>query len=144
MRAVKARFGGKKRPFNMPSRDGPTHLLVGGPQPSQRLQSPQQPGPLVRDEGQEKACATGGTQASRRGPQFLSGQVILLKIDAGKTVHLQVEQSRRYPGGAFVPADRGSQAANDALLPLEDNGLAGLVVARADFARFHGLISVAS
>src|SRR5437016_11896640 len=105
-------------------------------------QSRRQLCPLVGDQCQQKAAAACGAQRPRRRQKLIDSQIIPLKINACKPIHLQVHQRRREP--LFIRDRLGcsSQVGDDAVLPLQGNRLAGPVVARTDFASLHGIISV--
>src|SRR6266513_66288 len=105
-------------------------------------QARRQPGPFVGDQRQQKSTAARSAQHPRRRQQLLDCQIVPLKIDAREPVHLQVHPRWRDP---LIIRDRlgcSSQVGDDAVAPLQSNPLAGRVVARADFASLHGIISV--
>ncbi|PYK65554.1 MAG: hypothetical protein DME21_00810 [Verrucomicrobia bacterium] len=115
-----------------------------GAQLAQMSQARRQLWPLVGDQCRQKAAAACGAQRPRRRQKLIDSQIIPLKINACKPIHLQVHQRRRDPSPALDRPGCGAQMGDDAVAPFERNRFAGRVMMRADFALLHGLISVCS
>ena len=101
MRAVKTRYGRKERPLDMPSGDDTAQFLVPGAQLIEALQPPNQLRPFIGDQGQEKATTACCAQRSCGDQHRFDRQIVALKIDAGKTVNLQIDQRRSQPNIAL-------------------------------------------
>src|SRR5881628_2737070 len=97
MSAVKARFRRKKRSFDMPSGNGMAQFLVAGAHLAELLEPLDQLRPFVGDQRQEKATTASRAQRPCRDQRPLDRQIVALKIDAGKTVDLQIDERGSQP-----------------------------------------------
>src|SRR5881394_3018828 len=144
MRAVKARFGRKEWSFDMPSGDGVAQFLVAGAHLAELREPMDQLRPFVGDQRQEKAATGSRAQCPCRDQRLLDRQIVALKIDAGKTVNLQIDQRGSQPKLAAWWSCCSLELIDDSLPPTHADSLPCRVVPGPDFAVAHGSISVTS
>ena len=144
MRTVEARLSRKKRPFDMPASDGMAQFLVPGAQLAELLQPLDQLRPFIGDESKEEATTGGRAQRLRRDQRFLDRQIVALKIDAGVTVHLQIDQRGSEPNIVFRWIGRSHEMSDDSLPPTDADSLPCPVMPGPNLSVVHGAISVAS
>ena len=138
VRADKAGLVRQERPLNVPADDGRAQFRRRVAEGFEFAQLSRERAPLVRDEREQIARATGLAQRARGGEQARGGLPAALEINARVAVHLEIPERGRDPhvvarGGGVVRLDRG----DDTGVAAHDDGRAGGVVAGVEFEVRH-------
>ena len=120
-----AGFGREERAFEVPAGDGGGELGQLEAQLAELLKPADQPRPLVGDEGEEIAAATGLVEGASGLEESRGGEIVLLEVDAGEAVDLQVNQGRGEPGQGGGWIRGGSEGGDQAIIPGEFDRMAG-------------------
>ncbi len=120
-----AGFGREERAFEVPAGDGGGELGELRTQLAELLEPADQPRPLVGNEGEEIAAATGLVQGASGLEERGRGEIVLLEVDAGEAIDLQVDQGRGEPGQGGGWLRGGIEGGDQAVVPGEFDRLAG-------------------
>ena len=128
----------------MPSGDRMPQFVVPGTQLAELLQPFDQLRPGIGDQGQEKATTAGCAQRPCGEQRLFDCQIVALKIDAGKTVNLQIDERGSEPNIALCWGGNSLELRNDSALPTQADNLPCRVMPGPDFSVAHAVISGAS
>jgi hypothetical protein len=104
---------------------------------AQSRQTSQQDRPGVGDQGEQESAAAGPSQCPGGHLKVSGGEVVALEIDAGKTIHLKIDQAGCEPSQRSGPGRAGFDARDDAGLVMDQDRFAGAVVSAVQDARDH-------
>ena len=138
MSAAKTGFIRQKWAFDVPACNSGLEQGRLGAQFAIVLQAVEHLLPFVGNQREEKSCASGLQQPARGAQQVVQGDVVLLKIDSGEAVDLQIHQRRSDPairGRWFGRLDEKDSA----VLPMDANRLARRVMPGVDLSFVHAI-----
>jgi len=128
MGATVAWFSGKEGAFNVPAGDHALQQRRRAPGCAQLFEAPQQGGPGVGDQGEEEPTAAGASQGASGCFQIGGADFIALEIDTGEAIDLEIEQAGCDPGQRVRSGGAAFDAADEAGLVMDQDGLAGSIV----------------
>lgn len=123
-----ARFGREEGAFDMPAGDGGGEGGVLPAKIAKVCQPADERGPMVGDQRQKEAGAAGLVEGVDGMEEIRFRKLVLLEIDAGEAVDLEIEQRRSEPGQDRVGVGRGFKRSDAGVVPMQMQRLAGGVV----------------
>ena len=136
-----AGFGGEKGAFDMPAGNGRGQLGEGVAQGVELLEPVEELLPVVSDEGEEESAATSLLERAGGLEQRGGVEIVLLEVDAGETIDLQIHQGGSEPGKSRLGGGRGRLEVGDlGGVPGDPDGLVGGVMSGDEGS--HGRILV--